>query len=56
MLDHTTPAYTKAEQPPLYRALILDREADAVLQQGRHRLAEHLTEVAAELRQMEVAR
>jgi hypothetical protein len=54
--DSSISAHAKAERPPLYRAQILDREADALLQQGRHRLAEHLAEVAAELRRMEVAR
>jgi hypothetical protein len=36
---------------PAAKARLLDREADAVLQQGRHALAEYLATQAAALRQ-----
>jgi hypothetical protein len=36
---------------PVSRAQLLDREADALLQQGRHVLAERLAHQAAELRE-----
>jgi hypothetical protein len=36
---------------PVIRAQLLDREADALLQQGRHVLAERLAHQAAELRE-----
>jgi hypothetical protein len=48
-----TPAIPQGQVPyaEIERAARLDRESDALLQQGRHRLAEHLAFLAESIRQ-----